>query len=89
MVSGLGHLHMNQLKAFFKVADKILLEPLGKEVLNFQSPKAYDFFIKAKDTHKAFLTLTILLEGTALEFYSMYLKETKYSGSINVQSFLA
>ena len=89
MVSGLGHLHMNQLKAFFKVADKILLEPLGKEVLNFQSPKAYDFFIKAKDTHKSFQTLTILLEGTALEFYSMYLKETEYSGSTNVQSFLA
>ena len=34
VVPGLGHLHMNQLKALFKVLDPILLEPLGKEVLN-------------------------------------------------------
>ena len=86
MLSGLEHLHMNQLKSFFKVVDQIFLEPLGKEILGFQSPKAYDFFVNAKDTHKAFQSLTILLEGTAAEFYSMYLKENK--GEISGERFL-
>ena len=50
MVPGLGHLHMNQLKTIFKILDTVILEALGKDVLNFQSPKAYDFFVSAKDT---------------------------------------
>ena len=33
IVSGLGHLNMNQLKTFFKIVSKICLEPLGKEIL--------------------------------------------------------
>ena len=37
MLSGLGHLGMNEMKTFFKILDKILLEPLGKEVLHFKS----------------------------------------------------
>ena len=37
-VPGQGHMHMNQLKTIFKVLDDILLEPLGRDVLNFQSP---------------------------------------------------
>ena len=37
MVSGLGHLNMNQVKTFFKIADQIFLESLGKEVLHFES----------------------------------------------------
>ena len=48
LVPGLGHLHMNQLKSIFKVLDKIMLEPLGKEVLNFESLKAFDYFIRGK-----------------------------------------
>ena len=59
LVPGLGHLHMNQLKTIFKILDRIMLEPLGKEILHFDSPKAYKFFIDAKDTHKAFQTLQI------------------------------
>jgi len=49
-VSGLGHLSMNIVKTFFNVCDKILLEPLGKNILNFTTPKAYTFFTKCSDT---------------------------------------
>ena len=73
LLPGLGHVHMIQLKTFFKVADQIILEPLGKEVLNFRSPKAYQFLVDAKDTHKSFQTLQILLHGTAMEFCREYL----------------
>ena len=48
---------MNQLKTILKIMDEIMLEPLGKEVLNFKSPKAYQFQVNAKDTHKAYQTL--------------------------------
>ena len=44
-------LHMNQMKTLFKVLDKVSLEPLGKEVLHFESPKDYNFFLNAKNTH--------------------------------------
>ena len=54
LLPGLGHIHMNQLKSFFKVADQIILEALGKEVLNFSSPRAYKYFLSANDTHKSF-----------------------------------
>ena len=40
IVPGLGHLHMNQLKTSLEIMDKLMLEPLGKEVLKFKSPKA-------------------------------------------------
>ena len=70
--TGLGHLHMNELKSLFKVADKIILEPLGKEVLGFISDKAYSYFIAAKDIHKSYETLCVLLEGTAMEMCVMY-----------------
>ena len=71
-VPGLGHLHMNQMKTLFKILDPILLEPLGKDVLKFQSPNAYQFFVDAKDTHKSFQSLQILLFGTALELIRAY-----------------
>ena len=32
LVPGLGHLHMNQLKTIFKILDRIMLKPLGKEI---------------------------------------------------------
>ena len=66
---------MNELKSFFKVADKIILEPLGKEVLGFTSDNAYNYFIAAKDTHKSYESLSVLLEGTTMEMCTMYLKE--------------
>ena len=53
-VPGLGHLHMNQLKTFFKVCDNILFDVLGKEALKFVTPKAYAYFLNAKDAHKSF-----------------------------------
>ena len=43
IVSGRGHLGMNQVKTFFKVIDKVFGEVLGKDVLNFTSPKAYSY----------------------------------------------
>ena len=67
MVPGLGHLHMNQLKTIFKILDSIILEPLGKDVLNFQSPKAYSYLVDAKDTHKSWETIQTLLYGTCME----------------------
>ena len=42
LIPGLGHLHMNQMKIILCIAEDILLEPLGKVVLNFNSNKAYD-----------------------------------------------
>lgn len=75
LVPGLGHLHMNQMKTLFKVIDKILLEPLGKEVLNFSSKAAYDYFVSATDTHKTFQSIEILLHSTTLEICKLYLNE--------------
>ena len=65
LVSGMGHLHMNQMKTFFKVCDQVFMEPLGKEV--FESKKVYDYFINAKDTHKSFQAITVLLFGATAE----------------------
>ena len=67
LVPGLGHLHMNQMKTMLRIVDDILLEPLGKEVLNFNSNKAYDYFVNAKDTHKSRQAIQVLLFGTTLE----------------------
>ena len=70
MENGLCHEHMNQLKAYFRVADDIFLHALG--IINFISKNAYSFFVNAKDTHKSFQTLEILLHGTACEICRMY-----------------
>ena len=89
LVPGLGHLHMNQLKTIFKILDRIMLEPLGKEILHFDSPKAYKFFIDAKDTHKAFQTLQILLHGTSAEFCKIYIDYCKGNTlSVSPEGFL-
>ena len=76
-VPGLGHLHINQMKTLFRILDRVTFEPLGKEVLNFQSPKAYDFFINAKDTHKSWQTVKVLLFATTLELCKLYLQEAE------------
>lgn len=75
MVPGLGHLHMNQQKTLFKILDEIMLEPLGKDVLNFISPNAYQFFINAKDTHKSWQAVQVLLLGTTLELIRQYKRD--------------
>ena len=46
-----------------------MLEPLSKEVLQFSSPKTYQYFAEAKDIHKAYQALQILLHDTTAEFY--------------------
>ena len=52
--------------------DDVLIGPLGKEVLNFESPKAYQFFVEAKDTHKTWQAVQVLLFGTTLELTREY-----------------
>lgn len=52
-VSGEGHLNMNKIKTLFKILDKIILEPLGKDVLTFNTLKSYQYFTDCKDNHKA------------------------------------
>ena len=76
MSSGLGHLYMNQQKTLFNIGRNILLEPLAKEVLNFESPNALDCFFKSTDTHKANQSLEIFLYGTALEMVYEYVAQT-------------
>ena len=82
LISGLGHLNVNQLKTFFKIVDKIFLEALGKEVLNFESPKAYDYFINCKDNHKTWQTFEILLHGTTKELIQLYFDRTASNPSV-------
>ena len=86
-VPGLGHMHMNQLKTIFRILDEILLEPLGADVLNFNSKKAYDFFVNAKDTHKSWQTLQVLLIGSTMELIHQYLNDT-LEADTNVLGFL-
>ena len=74
LVSGKGHLGMNQLKTFFKIIDPILGEALGKDVLNFNTPKSYSYFVDCKDTHKSWQSLEIFLHGTTMELLDMYSK---------------
>ena len=76
IVSGLGHLNMNQLKTFFKIIYEICLEPLGKEVLHFQSSKAYKYFVDCKDNHKAWQSFEILLLGVIVELLELYRNST-------------
>ena len=53
LVSGGGHLNMNLLKTYFKILEKIILEPLGKEILKYDTQKLFDYFIQCKDNHIA------------------------------------
>ena len=75
LTSGLGHLNMNQLKTFFAVAKHVCFGVLGKDVLNFNTSKAFDYFISCKDTHKSWESLEIFLHGTAFEFIRMYIEQ--------------
>ena len=76
IASGLGHLDMNQLKTLFKIVNEICLEPLGKEVLHFKSPKACKYFVDCKDNHKAWQSFEILLRGVILELLEFYRNST-------------
>ena len=73
MLSGLGHLGMSEVKTFFKFLDEILLEPLGKEVLHFESQKSYNYFLNYKGTHTAWQMFEILLHSTIVEIIKLCL----------------
>ena len=72
LVSGKGHLNMNQMKTFFKVIDRVCGEFLGKDVLGFNTPKSYSYFIDCKDNHKSWQALEIFLHGTTMELVHLY-----------------
>ena len=76
LVSGGGHLNMNLLKTYFKVLEKIILEPLGKEILKYDTQKLFDYFIQCKDNHKAWQAFDIFLNGTIMELIRIYCAET-------------
>ena len=67
---------MNLLKTYFKVLEKIILEPLGKEILKYDTPKLFDYFIQCKDNHKAWQAFDIFLNGTIMELIRIYCAET-------------
>ena len=48
--NALGHLYMNQQKTLFNITCDIILEPLAKDVLNFDSPNALISFFKCADS---------------------------------------
>ena len=66
---------MNQMKTILRIANDVLLEPLGKKVLNFNSNKVYDYFVNAKDTHKSWQAIQVLLFETTLELLREYIRE--------------
>ena len=86
MSNGLGHLFMNQPKMLFNIACDIILEPLAKDVLNFDSPNALLYFFKCTDTHKTNQPLEIFLYSTALEMVFTYVSNT--SDEPTVEGFL-
>ena len=54
MSNGLGHLYMNQIKAFFSVCKSIFLEELARDVQHFQTPNPLNHFFRYSDTHKSY-----------------------------------
>ena len=73
LVSVGGHLNMNLLKTFFKITEKIILEPLGKEILKYDI--SFDYLINCKDNHKAWQAFDIFLNGTIMKLIRMYRAE--------------
>ena len=76
LVSGGGHLNMHVLKTYFKVLEKIILEPLGKEILKYDTRKSFDYFIQCKDNHKPWQAFGIFLNGAIIELIRIYYVET-------------
>ena len=75
MSNGLGQLYMNQMKTFFNIARDIIMEPLAKDVLQFESPTAIQHFFNYSDTNKTYQFLEIFFYGTALESIHTYVNE--------------
>lgn len=76
-VSGEGHLNMNKIKTLFKILDKIILEPLGKDVLTFNTLKSYQYFTDCKDNHKAWQAFENFLHGTTMELIRLCYLESE------------
>ena len=85
-IAGIGHLNMNQNKTLMKVLENIIIEPLAKDVLHFESPKAFEYFMKCTDTHKTEQALHIFIMGTAMEMMQLYLCNSK--PPYNVDNFM-
>ena len=60
----------------FNIARDIILEPLVKDVLNFDSPNTLLYLFKCADTHKANQSLEIFLYGIAFEMVFTYISNT-------------
>ena len=59
--------YVNLLKTFFKIPEKIILEPLGKEILRYNTQKSFDYFINFKDNHKTWQAFDVFLNGKIME----------------------
>ena len=57
------------------------MEPLIREVLKFESPSAYSYFMKCFDTHKVYQTLEVCVIGTALEMILLYISNSRTNTS--------
>ena len=55
-----------------KIADKIILEPLGKEILKYDTQKLFDDFINCKYNHRAWQASDIFFDGTIMELIRIY-----------------
>ena len=86
MSNGLGHLYMNQQNTLFNIARDIILEPLAKEILNFDSPNTLLYFFKCSDTRKTNQSLEIFLYGIGLEMVFTCITNT--SDEPTVEGFL-
>ena len=75
IVSGLGHLNMNQLKTFFKIVNEICLKILGKKFLHFHAQR-HKYFADCKDNHKAWQSFEILFHDVILELLEFYRNST-------------
>ena len=73
-------------KTLFNIARDIILEPLVKDVLNFDSPNTLLYLFKCADTHKTNQSLEIFLYGTAFEMVFTYISNT--SDEPTMKSFL-
>ena len=69
---------MNEKKTLFKVLELIILEPVIREVLKFESLAAYAYFMKCSDTHKAYQALKVFVIGTAPKMIQIYLNNSTH-----------
>ena len=86
MSNGLEHLYMNQQKTFFNIACGITLDPLAKDVLNFDSPNSLLYIFKSTHLCKTYHALEIFLYAVAFEKVFTHISNT--SDLPSVEGFL-